>query len=135
MNSFNHYAYGSIGDWLYRVVAGINIDPEKPGYKHIYINPVFGGDLTFARAEHQSMYGKIRSGWKIGDDGKIQVSIVVPHNTTATVVLPGARLDLVREGGKGLDQAEGILEYDAVDNGVMLRISSGEYLFQYEMKN
>ncbi|NLX69713.1 MAG: family 78 glycoside hydrolase catalytic domain [Clostridiales bacterium] len=135
MNSFNHYAYGSIGDWLYRVVTGIDTDQEKPGYKHIYIKPVFGEDLTYAKAELQSLYGKIKSGWKIGEDGQVQMSIAIPHNTTATVVLPGARPDLVKESGIKLDQAEDIVKYEAVDNGVMLEIGSGEYVFEYKVAN
>ena len=135
MNSFNHYAYGSIGDWLYRVVTGIDTDQEKPGYKHIYIKPVFGEDLTYAKAELQSLYGKIKSGWKIGEDGQVQMSIAIPHNTTATVVLPGARPDLVKESGIKLDQAEDIVKYEAVDNGVMLEIGSGEYVFEYTAEN
>src|SRR5204863_9466797 len=50
MNSFNHYAYGAVGDWMYRVVAGLNSDPAQPGYKHIIVRPQPGGGFTFARA-------------------------------------------------------------------------------------
>ena len=68
MNSFNHYAYGAIGDWLYRVVAGIEVDPDAPGYKRILIQPQPGGGLTYASASLDSMYGKIESKWTLEDN-------------------------------------------------------------------
>ncbi|MDP2982998.1 MAG: family 78 glycoside hydrolase catalytic domain [Candidatus Latescibacter sp.] len=63
MNSFNHYSLGSVGEWLYSSVAGIDLDPEKPGFKHIIIRPVPGGGLTYARARYQSIHGLIQSSW------------------------------------------------------------------------
>ena len=62
MNSFNHYAYGAIGDWMYSVVAGIEIDEAQPGYKHIVIAPRPGGGLTYAKASVESVYGKVAIG-------------------------------------------------------------------------
>jgi alpha-L-rhamnosidase len=98
MNSFNHYAYGSIGSWLYAVVAGIDVDPTQPGYKHIIFRPQPGGDLNHARATLNSMYGTIVSDWRI-KDGKFQWDIIIPPNTTATVYLPGETLG--QEAGAG----------------------------------
>ncbi|MFZ6028524.1 MAG: family 78 glycoside hydrolase catalytic domain [Chloroflexota bacterium] len=90
MNSFNHYAYGAIGDWLYRVVAGINPDWERPAYKHTIFRPQppADGRLTYARASLQSPYGLVGSAWKI-EAGRFSLEVVVPPNTTATVYLPG----------------------------------------------
>ena len=88
MNSFNHYAYGAIGEWLYTYVAGIKIDEKNPGYKHFYLEPHPGGGLTNANAEHYSLYGKIKSAWKIEGDNFIY-EVEIPANTTATVILPG----------------------------------------------
>jgi alpha-L-rhamnosidase len=88
MNSFNHYAYGAIGEWLYTYVAGIRIDEQKPGYKHFYLEPHPGGGLTHAAAEHHTMYGKIKSAWKIEGDN-FSYEIEIPANTKATVILPG----------------------------------------------
>ena len=65
MNSFNHYAYGAVGAWMYAVIGGIDLDPEQPGYKHILMRPQPGGGLTHARAELHSMYGLIRSEWTV----------------------------------------------------------------------
>lgn len=90
MNSFNHYAYGAIGDWLYRVVAGINPDWERPAYKHTIFRPLPPKDrkLTHVKASLQSPYGLISSEWRLAK-GKFSLKINVPPNTTATVYLPG----------------------------------------------
>jgi alpha-L-rhamnosidase len=90
MNSFNHYAYGAIGEWLYTYVAGIKIDEATPGYKHFILAPHPGGGLTNASAEHTSMYGTIKSAWKI-EGGKFIYDVEIPANTTATVNLPGSK--------------------------------------------
>jgi alpha-L-rhamnosidase len=90
MNSFNHYAYGAIGEWLYASVAGIDIDPARPGYKHILIRPQPGGELTWARGELRSRYGRIACGWRI-EEKRLLVDVTIPPNTTATVILPGRK--------------------------------------------
>lgn len=87
MNSFNHYAYGAIGDWLYRVVAGLEIDPEKPGYKHVFISPKPGGGISFAKAELHTVYGLLKSEWRI-NDGVMLLCVKVPHNTAAAIAMP-----------------------------------------------
>jgi alpha-L-rhamnosidase len=97
MNSFNHYAYGAIGEWMYRVVAGIRIDEARPGYKHILIQPRPGGDLTYARAAVETMYGKVSAGWEIVD-GRIKLQVEIPPNTTATVKMPNGKLEEVGSG-------------------------------------
>ena len=86
MNSFNHYAYGAIGEWLYTHVAGIRIDPERPGYKHVIFDPHPGGGLTHATATHESMYGTVSASWRI-DGNALHYHVLVPPNTTATVLL------------------------------------------------
>ncbi|MEI9921520.1 MAG: glycoside hydrolase family 78 protein [Bacteroidota bacterium] len=88
MNSFNHYAYGAIGDWMYRVVAGIDTKADQPGYKGITIKPTIDGRLTSASAEYQTYYGKIRSSWKI-ENGKVLLDVEIPANTKATIYVPG----------------------------------------------
>ena len=61
MNSYNHYAYGAVGEWLYSIVCGIDLDPRKPGYRHIIIHPHVGGGLTYAKASLNSIHGPIAS--------------------------------------------------------------------------
>lgn len=85
MNSLNHYAYGSIGDWMYEKLAGIN--PAKPGYQEIRIQPMFIQGITGVDASFDSAYGLIRSAWSCRD-GKITVDVTIPANTTAEVYLP-----------------------------------------------
>ncbi len=87
MNSFNHYAYGAIGDWMYTTISGIRHDAAKPGYKHIIIKPQPNNGLTYAKADFESLYGKISSSWKI-ENGEISISITIPPNTTASLFLP-----------------------------------------------
>jgi alpha-L-rhamnosidase len=89
MNSYNHYAYGAVGDWMYSTIAGIDIDPKKPGYKHIIIRPTPGGGLTHARGKLRSMYGVIESAWHL-EGSKFHLTVQIPPNTTATVHMPGA---------------------------------------------
>jgi alpha-L-rhamnosidase len=87
MNSFNHYAYGSIGAWMYNTIAGIEIDPEQPGYKHAILRPQPGGGLTSACGKLKTLYGEIVSDWTL-ENGKFNWNVTVPPNTTATIHLP-----------------------------------------------
>jgi alpha-L-rhamnosidase len=130
MNSFNHYAYGSIGEWLYRVVAGIDTDEAKPGYKHILIRPQPGAELAYAKAGLQTMYGLVKSEWEKAD-GRMKVKVTVPPNTTATVILPGAVLEQVLESGTDVRTAAGVDGFEQVQAGVKLEVGSGEYCFEY----
>jgi len=91
MNSFNHYAYGAVGQWMVERIAGLAPDPAHPGYKHFFIQPVVGGPLDWARADLETPYGKAYSGWKKLADGRLEMKVVVPPNTTATVVFPDGR--------------------------------------------
>jgi alpha-L-rhamnosidase len=87
MNSFNHYAYGAVGQYLYERIAGLAPDPDHPGYKHFFVRPVVSGPLTSAKAELETAYGKASSGWKkVGD--KLELAVTVPPNTTATIIFP-----------------------------------------------
>jgi len=96
--SLNHYAYGAVGDWLYRKVAGI--DAGAPGYKKIFIHPHVGGGLTWVKANYQCPYGKIVSNWQLR--GKVlHIEVVIPPNTTATVILPKKGKDEPTEVGPG----------------------------------
>lgn len=90
MNSFNHYAYGAIGQWLYERVAGLTPDPSHPGYEHFFVRPLVGGPLTSASATLETSYGQASSSWVL--KGKsLEMVVVVPPNTTATVEFPTDR--------------------------------------------
>jgi alpha-L-rhamnosidase len=131
MNSFNHYAYGAIGDWMYRVVAGLNDDPAQPGYKHVVIRPQPGGGFTYARAALVTPYGDAASGWKLDGD-RLTVTAIVPPNTRATVYLPGARLAQVREGSSPFASTSGVTRSKQSGDTVVVEVGSGSYMFSYD---
>jgi alpha-L-rhamnosidase len=131
MNSFNHYAYGAVGDWMYRVVAGLDDDPAEPGYKHIVVRPEPGGGLTYAMAALLTPYGEAASGWRLDGD-RLLVTARIPPNTRATVHLPGARLELVREGSAPLGSAPGVTRAVQSGDTVLLEVGSGSYTFGYD---
>jgi alpha-L-rhamnosidase len=129
MNSFNHYAYGAVGAWLYAVVAGIEPDPNHPGFKHIILRPQPGGGLTFARAIYNSMYGKITSHWNI-KEGIFDWQIAIPPNTTATVHLPKTKVGQITEGKVSLEQASGITALREEAGTIVCQVMSGNYHFR-----
>jgi alpha-L-rhamnosidase len=128
MNSFNHYAYGAIGAWMYAMVGGIDLDPEQPGYKHIIMRPQPGGGLTFAKATLRSMYGLIKSEWTL-NNGTFEWHITVPANTTATVFVPAVDATRVTENGQPVENSNGVT-FLRMENGfAVLAVDSGSYTF------
>lgn len=105
MNSFNHYAFGAISEWLYRYVAGIDTDPRRPGYRHILIRPCPGGGLTHAGAAYQSIHGRIASYWRVGQD-TFHLNVSIPANTQATVFVPATVSTVVTESSRPIREAE-----------------------------
>jgi len=128
--SLNHYAFGAVGDWLYRHVAGVGPSAEGPGFRHVRIAPHPGGSLTHARARLRSPYGEVSSSWRI-ESGHLELEVVVPPNATASVRLPGARLGEVREGGAPLAEAEAVSTSRQSGDDVELEIGSGRYAFRH----
>lgn len=126
MNSFNHYAYGAIGEWLYRVVAGIEADPDAPGYKRVLIQPQPGGQLSYVRASLDSMYGKIESKWVVEDD-YLHLTVSLPANTEGVVRLPAQSVDCVTEQGVALGQVDGVRQIQQEGEMVILTLGSGQY--------
>ena len=98
MNSFNHYAYGSIAEWMYRYAAGINPVEGAPGFKKARIAPLPNDQLGYARASVRTPYGMLASGWKY-EDGLLTVEVEVPFNAEAEIVLPYAEGAAVTENG------------------------------------
>ncbi|MBS1598073.1 MAG: family 78 glycoside hydrolase catalytic domain [Bacteroidetes bacterium] len=129
MNSFNHYSYGAIGDWMYRVVAGIDTYSDKPGYKHIRIMPHTGEGLTSVAADLQTYYGLVSSHWK-QEHGKFVLDVEIPVNATATVAIPASDSNSIQENGKPLSAIKEI-QSAGNDNGyVLLTMGSGKYHFE-----
>ena len=130
MNSFNHYAYGAIGHWLYSTVAGLDLDPQQPGYKHIIIRPRPGGGLTYAKASLKTMYGPVHCGWQVSDE-RIEIQVVIPPNSLATVRLPGAEPSQVTESDRALETADGIRSVHQDPGVTIVSVGSGSYRFVY----
>jgi alpha-L-rhamnosidase len=130
MNSFNHYAYGAIGDWMYRVVAGIDTDPEGPGYKKIVIKPIVGKGLTRASATLDTYYGKLSSGWK-KEGNKIMLDIEIPPNATAIVFIPSSGNGKITENGVELETGKGkeINLFGKIKDYQLAQLGSGSYHF------
>ncbi len=129
MNSFNHYAYGAIGEWMYRNMAGIKIDESAPGYKHILIEPYPGGGFRKVNASHETVYGKVSSAWEL--TGKaFEISVGVPVNTTATIRLPKAGPSMT---GDFIRKQKGILDSKQDGDSVLVTVGSGKYTFNYAM--
>ncbi len=128
MNSFNHYAYGAIGDWMYRVSAGI--ETMGPGYKHVVIQPHPAKKLTYSKATFESSYGTVASGWE-RKDGKIIVRIKIPANTKATIILPVINPDKVTESGKALSINQNLSDIRTLNNNIVIESGSGEYVFEF----
>jgi alpha-L-rhamnosidase len=132
--SFNHYAFGAVGEWLYHYVAGIGLDEENPGGKHITLSPHPGGGLTEASAAYQSPRGEVKSAWKLVE-GRMTYSVTVPASSTATVHLPRANEADVSEGNRPLEEADGVSSVTQETGGVNLQVGSGSYEFRYKYAN
>lgn len=129
MNSFNHYAYGSVVEWLYRGIAGLSPDEKNPGFRRFTVTPNPGGELTFAKAELESMYGKITAGWQCEDKEKIYL-VEVPANTSARLCIPKAHACDITESGRCLEECEGLLSATEEGAHLYLELGSGSYRFE-----
>lgn len=120
MNSFNHYAYGAIGEWMYRVMAGIEVDEETPGFKHAVIYPRLGGGLTFTEGKYHSIYGDIRVRWEL-NGAKATLEVTIPVNTTASIRLDEAK-SVIESAG---------LEFTENSNYFEANAGSGTYMIEF----
>jgi len=131
MNSFNHYAYGAIGDWLYRKVIGIDMDEQYPAYKKSIINPLPGEALTYAKGKLETMYGTIASSWTKRDDGTMEVEVTIPSNTTAEIILPNSSGREILESELPIEQSNTLTVTTDCNNEVKVLAGSGSYRFKY----
>lgn len=129
MNSFNHYSLGSVGEWLYRYVAGIDTDTANPGFGRVLIAPHPGGGLEYARAEYNSVRGRIESDWRFEGEHLV-LRCVVPPNTTATVRVPASDPSTVTESNEPTMDAKGVRVVGAEPDAAVFEVGSGEYLFR-----
>jgi alpha-L-rhamnosidase len=102
MNSYNHYAFGSVVAWVYRYVAGIDTTPDGPGFHHVVIHPRPDATMSHASGEYESMYGKISTDWT-SNLGFFYLRVTIPANTSATIYLPAIPNSRVTEGGSTVE--------------------------------
>ena len=128
MNSFNHYALGAVGSWLYESVAGIACDPAGPGFRRILVHPRPGEGLTWARGEYRSVSGWIYSYWRI-EEGTFKLDTTIPANTSARVFLPVTEPERVLEDGRAAARSKGVKSLQKTPEGVVAEVASGTYRF------
>ncbi|MDD3659751.1 MAG: family 78 glycoside hydrolase catalytic domain [Lachnospiraceae bacterium] len=122
MNSFNHYAYGAVGEWISRVAVGIEIDEEFPGYEHSIICPHIGGNFTRLGGSYQSVYGTISSKWEI-EEQNVTLHVSIPCNATATIRLTDA---------EEVSDADGLI-FQKNDSGFTAEAGSGDYQIKFRL--
>lgn len=127
MNSFNHYSLGSVIEWVYKEIAGIDQTPESVAYSHLKVAPKVGGSLTHVEAHFESSRGRIESGWKL-DGTTLTMHLTVPPGSTATVCVPSAD-GKVAERGQPLNQRTHFTNVTTQSGSVSVDIPSGSYIF------
>ena len=128
MNSYNHYAFGAVGEWLYRFVGGIDTDPSQPGFQSIVIRPRPGGGLTYANTAYHSLRGPITSKWRVKDN-TFYLDVTIPANTSATIYVPAAETATVTESGMRAEVAQAVEFIGREGDAQVYAVGSGEYHF------
>ncbi|MHB8970526.1 MAG: family 78 glycoside hydrolase catalytic domain [Pirellulaceae bacterium] len=134
MNSFAHYSFGAVCEWMFRTLAGIQSDGT--GYRQIIIRPTPPSPgsnaerkpIDWVKASHKCVQGQIVSNWRVNDQ-QFDLEVTIPANTTATVYLPASDAKSVREGGKPLAQALGVKFVRMEGDRAVLTVGSGSYRF------
>ena len=132
MNSYNHYAYGAIGEWMMRALAGI--DMVKPAYGELLLHPRPIEELSFVSAWQKTPYGRVRCEWRIEEDLHT-VGCTVPAGTTAVLVLEQAELYQVTESERLLSETPGVTRAWQSDDDVMIELGSGKYTFKWRVRS
>ena len=131
MNSFNHYAYGAVGEWMYRTMAGVSA--LEPGYHKVLIAPQAGAGIDWTDYSLDTPYGTVASSWKTSASGVMKLDVTVPANTTAEIRIPTSSRWAITEGGKPVESVPGI-EFSSFADGVALfTVGSGEYAFAQDV--
>jgi alpha-L-rhamnosidase len=131
MNSLNHYAYGSIVEWMYRDMCGLNPSSGEDGvtgFRHARIAPKPDKSLQWARARYRSAAGYYESGWRIDEAGHLTIEIVIPFNASARVVLPDAPMGEVSIDGHPLHGGE------PIGDSVELTLGAGRHQIEYLLR-
>jgi alpha-L-rhamnosidase len=127
-NSLNHCVFGSVGNWLYRYIGGLQPDPEQAGYRHFFVRPVFGKGVDSAKIIYQAPSGEIAIAWADTKE-RFELSVRVPCNSTATISLPTRGRSVYKESGKVLAEVPGLMVLATGTKGAQVKVGSGDYRF------
>lgn len=128
MNSFNHYSLGSVCEWLYRHVAGIELDSNVAGFKQFVIKPYLGGGLKHVEASYNSIQGTIKSRW-VREGERFQLEIIIPANTQAQVFLPCKAENIALDSGESVEQCPHLQYSHCEEQYTVITADSGAYHF------
>ncbi|MDY7109271.1 MAG: family 78 glycoside hydrolase catalytic domain [Planctomycetota bacterium] len=126
MNSFAHYAFGAVGEWIFRTIGGI--DTATPGFRDIVIRPRPGGELTRAKTSYDSIHGTIATHWELDGD-ELRLEVTIPPNTTALIHVPARAETQVMESGRPAADAAGLEPAGRADGAALFRAQAGQYRF------
>ena len=128
MNSFNHYSFGAVGQWM--MAYSLGIQRNEPGFRTFILQPEPDptGQMTWAKGYYDSMYGRINSSWKV-ENGVLTYEAVVPANTTATLYLPASSEKTVKESGKAVKAGKGVRFIKFENSRAVYELGSGTYKF------
>jgi alpha-L-rhamnosidase len=130
MNSFNHYAYGAVGDWMFGNLGGIQM--VQPGYQQSRIAPLIGhGGLTHASCSQQTPFGRLATEWSVTASNTV-LNVEIPVNTTATIYVPTANGTTVFEGAVPAATAPGVQYLGMTNGAAVYAVGSGNYVFKWE---
>jgi len=132
MNSYNHYAYGAVGDWIYRYAAGIDADPSDPGYHTIWLHPTFDPRLGSLDLSYESSYGTIRSSWKISAKTATW-KLTIPPNASGQLPLAKEETERFMLNGKNLAKAADLRGVDRPSGGKVYELPAGSYQFDVRL--
>ncbi len=127
-SSQNHFMLGQINEWFFHDLAGIQPDPAAPGFKHILIKPAVVKELTWVKANYESVHGLVQSEWRRAN-GTLELNVIVPPNTTATVIVPATKPSAVQEGRRSARRSKGVRFVRTEDGRAIYTVGSGEYRF------
>ncbi len=130
--SQNHIMYGDVVACFYKAFAGIIPNPESPGFKSFMIKPNSAGGLTYAKAEYNSIRGKIVSDWKI-INGEFRLNVTIPANTEAAVIFPTSDPTLIHENGNRIAESDFFKLITGTDDGTVVVTGSGNYKFTFPL--
>ena len=131
MNSFSHYAFGSVAEWMF--IHAVGIDTEDSGYRNIIIKPAISKEMNFIKGSYNSINGTISSAWN-WDKNHLIMNIEIPTNTNAKVYIPTSNLSEIKESGKNLTKKPNIKVLQSKDGITILKVGSGEYSFRAKLK-